>query len=113
MGLTNTVLDGPNNPSIDGNTVVQFKAGDGRATFDNVIIKGDVKSTQFKFTVMDPSNGGNGGVSEIISEVIEFLPPANEESCDAEYEGAPFDKKEAWTVDCSFVCLQSCAGLDG
>ena len=62
---------------------------------------------------MDPSNGGNGGVSEIISEVIEFLPPANEESCDAEYEGAPFDKKEAWTVDCSFVCLQSCAGLDG
>jgi len=49
ISLSNTVTNGPDTPSIDGTTVVQFKPADGRATFDDVLVKGDVESTQFTF----------------------------------------------------------------
>ena len=113
ISLSNTVTNGDSSPSIDGTTVVQFKPADGRATFDNVVIKGDVSTTEFIFTVMNPADGSNGGVSPISSTEVEFLPPADDSTCSVPQEGSPFDKKQAWTSDCSYTCLSPCQDLGG
>ena len=111
VSMLNVVESGPNQGKIDGKTVVEFKPGDGRAIFDDITVKGDVTSAQFEFVVFNPADGTNGGVASLMSNVIEFLPPAKEEACNSPIEGTPFDKKQSWQPDCSYVCMQSCVDL--
>jgi len=60
---------------------------------------------------MNPDDGSDGGVGQINSVTVDFLPPAGDETCQAPVEGSPFDKREAWTPDCSYTCLTSCTDL--
>ena len=107
--IVDPVLTGPNVASPDGTTRVEFTPGSGIATFDNLIITGDVTSAKIKFSIASPADYV-GTVDAIISEVITFIPPQPEGECVAD-EGNPFDKKESWTETCDFVCLSPCSDL--
>jgi len=107
--VVDAVVTGPNVASPDGTTRVEFTPGSGVATFDNLILTGDVTSAKIKFSIASPAEYV-GTVDPIISDVITFIPPQPEGECVAD-EGNPFDKKESWTGTCDFVCLSPCSDL--
>jgi len=103
----NVITSGPASPNLDGLTSVDFVAGDGRSIFSNLVVKGDVVSANFIFTAVNPGIAEDTGISWT-SPVVEFLPPADTSVCDAKPEGSPFDKKMAFSPDCSYVCITGC-----
>ena len=104
------VETGPVSASVDGTTSVEFRPAVGTATFDNLIVHGDVTSCKFTFTISDPSDTV---VANVQSAEITFLPPREEGGeCTIE-EGLPFDRQESWSPTCDYVCLSPCANIAG
>ena len=69
------VETGPVGASVDGTTSVEFRPAVGTATFDNLIVHGDVTSCKFTFTISDPSDSS---VAQVQSAAVTFLPPREE-----------------------------------
>ena len=97
-------------PAIDGTTVVQFAAGTGEAVFDNIILKGGLKSTKLRFRLIKPTDSS---IVAIETHVIRLLPGIggtgkSEGTCNADKEGVRFGKIIATNSECNFACLQSC-----
>ena len=107
--LIDPVMTGSTNPTIEGTTLATFVHGDGRATFEDITVTGDLSSAKFEFKISDPSSNT---IASVKSSVIEFLPAVNRGPCE-EDEGTSFDKKQSWSANCDFVCLASCFDLSG
>ena len=95
------------NGAVDGTSSADFAPAIGTATFDNLIIQGEVESSKFTFRISDPSDNS---VADIVSDVVTFLPPQEEGECVPD-EGLPFDRKESWSPTCDYVCLSPCSDL--
>lgn len=109
MTMVDLQMTGSTQPSIEGVTSTQFVPGDGRATFNNVIVTGDISSAKFVFTITDPNNEN---VPDIQSSSITFLPAVTRGPCE-EDEGPSFDKKQSWSSTCDYLCQSSCFDLSG
>merc|ERR1711892_1253199 len=96
-------------PSLDGDTVMEFVPGNGYATFSNLIFNGDIKTTQIKFSIKNPSDAT---LESVISDPIEFLPAFEAGDC-VVTEGEGFDRKIGMSETCDFVCLTACNALAG
>ena len=107
--LYNPVMaeDGEAAPSLDGDTVMEFVPGSGYASFSNLIFRGDIKSTQIKFSIKNPSDST---VEPVISEAIEFMPAFEEGEC-VVTEGEGFDRKVGMSETCDYVCLSACSSF--
>ena len=70
-----TDIVGSDNPAVDGTTTVEFIPAVGTATFDNLVIQGNVEQCTFTFTVNNPAENG---VIDVKSDVVTFFPPRKE-----------------------------------
>jgi len=105
--MFNPVLGDGDTPSIDGETVVEFKAGNGYATFSNLILRGGLQQAQLRFSIKSPSDTG---IEPVITAPINFMPAIDEGECHI-YEGENFDRKITMTANCDYVCLTPCIDL--
>ena len=103
------LIDGADTPSIDGDTVVEFKPGNGFAVFDNLIFRGGMTSCKIQFSIKRP---GDSGIASVQSASIDFLPEAPVGEC-IPTEGEGFDRKISMTESCDYVCLTLCVDLSG
>ena len=102
--------NGASPPALDGTTVLSFAPGTGIATFDNIVLKGNLKSTKLRFRLIKPKESD---IAAVITNKIELLPGIggtgkSQGSCSADQEGAAFGRILASNAECNFVCLAPC-----
>ena len=94
------------NQLLTGTTVVDFKPGDGRAIFDDIVVCCSIKSTSFRFS-LESNDPKSQSIGAIISAPTFFVEETRitDQGVTKEQEGSEFDKTEAWSPTCDFVCL--------
>jgi len=69
-----------------------------------LIFRGDISSTQIKFTIKNPPDST---IQEVISSPITFIPAFDQGGCEVK-EGGNFDREIGWSDTCDFACMRPC-----